>query len=96
MPLRPIIPDLLLLVPLLLLSGCAAWPTGRAREVAPSAEERAAGEAVRARYRAIQEAQRPKPAPSDTEIVTITRPTSSENGVIREATVEEVRVLRIP
>lgn len=96
MRLPPMIPDLLTLVTLLLLSGCVAWPTSSHSNVEPSAEERFAADAVRARYRAIVDAQQPKPASSDSEIVTITRPARSEDGVIREATMEEIRVLRLP
>jgi len=80
-----------LLSVLLVLSGCMSAQHGGGRTGPdPTAE------AARARYRAIQAAQKPAPVPTDYEIVPLVRPERTEGGIIRNATTDYVRIPRIP
>ncbi len=76
---------------LVLASGCTSAPRG-ANRVVPDP----AAEAARARYRAIQAAQKPAPVSTDYEVVPLERPERTEDGIIRNATTDYVRILRIP
>jgi len=76
---------------LVVLSGCTSAPHGANR----TAPDRAA-EAARARYRAIQAAQKPAPVSSHYEVVPLVRPERIEDGIIRNATTDYVRIPRTP
>ncbi len=76
---------------LLVLSGCMSAQHGGSR-TAPDP----AAEAARARYRAIQAAQKPGPVSTDYEVVPLVRPERTEDGIIRNATTDYVRIPRIP
>lgn len=77
----------------LLVSSCATrQPVENTREEAA----RAAVRSARERYRAVQDAQRPAPANRDYEIITVTRPESTEDGVIRTPFTDTLRIPRTP
>lgn len=77
----------------ILVSGCATpHPVENTGEEA----SRAAARAARERYRAVQDAQRPAPANRDYEIITVTRPESTEDGVIRTPFTDTLRIPRTP
>lgn len=81
---------LLLLLPsaTLLLAGCASAPK--------SVEDTTSAQAAKARYWAIQAAQKPAPASSDFELLPIARPERTEGGVLLNPTTDYLRVRRIP
>jgi hypothetical protein len=72
-------------------SGCASTRRGAAL---PSLDS--AAEAARARYRAIQAAQKPAPVSTTYEVVPLARPERTEDGIIRNPTTDYVRILRLP
>ncbi len=75
----------------LLLTGCAAPDLKRVANPATTAH----AEAGRERYWAEQRAQRPEPAPDD-EWLELRRPEHTEDGIIRPAAVEYLRIPRSP
>jgi hypothetical protein len=70
----------------LLVAGCATPP--------PIAKGDEAARAAQARYRALQEAQRPRPVSGDYELISVTRPESSEDGIIRKSYSDTLRIPR--
>lgn len=53
-------------------------------------------EAARARYRAIQAAQKPVPVSTRYEVVPLERPERTEDGIIRTPSTDYVRIPRVP
>lgn len=77
-----------LLPSLLILTGCVS-PAKFSPITVAAAEE------AKARYRAIQEAQKPPP-PADFEILPLMRPERTEDGITRAPSTDYVRIPRIP
>lgn len=85
-----------LLLLLLLLPACTAVdPLNRSHPGSSGGEGYSAAE-IRARYRAVQAAQRPKGPPSEIELVPVLRPAREDAGVLREGFIEYLPVLRRP
>lgn len=80
----------LLLIPVLLLAGCI-HPSP-----APVTPAAVAAEAARARYRALQLAQKPAPAVPHYELLPLFRPARTEDGVQRAASTEYLRLPLAP
>jgi hypothetical protein len=53
-------------------------------------------EAARARYRAIQAAQKPLPVSTRYEVVPLERPERTEDGIIRTPASDYIRIPRVP
>jgi hypothetical protein len=77
----------------LLVSGCA---TPQPANTTGDEAARAAARSARERYRAMQDAQRPAPANRNFETITVTRPETIEDGVIRKPFTETLRIPRTP
>lgn len=56
----------------------------------------AAAGAARARYRAIQAAQKPVPVSTRYEVIPLERPERTEDGIIRTPFTDYVRIPRVP
>lgn len=87
-------PSLLLLfntVALLTFSGCA---TTR-RPSATDDTARAAATAAKARYWALQAAQKPTPVSSDFELLPLARPERTEDGILRTPSTDFIRIPRL-
>ncbi len=80
----------ILFVPVLLLAGCI-HPSPA--QVSPAAN---AAAAARARYRAIQYAQKPAPAARRFEKLPLLRPAHTEDGILRAASTEYLRLPLAP
>lgn len=80
------IPPLSLLI--VALAGCAT--PARERDAATREAERLRADAARARYWSLQAAQKPAPATSHVEWLSLTLPERTENGVIRLPSVERI------
>ena len=88
-------PSLLLLfntLTLLTFSGCA---TIRKPSAANEAA-RTASAAAKARYWALQAAQKPTPVSSDFELLPLARPERTENGILRTPSTDFIRIPRLP
>ncbi len=77
---------------LVLLAGCATTRPPVTSDLA----ERAAAAAAQARYRAIQAAQQAAPVISDGELLPLTRPARTEDGIILHASTYHLRLPRTP
>ena len=71
----------------LLVAGCTTPPP-------PTAMGDEAARAARARYRTVQEAQRPQTVSGDYELIPVTRPESSADGIIRKSYTDTLRIPR--
>ena len=80
----------LLLASVSLLTGCA---TPRVAHGDVVGAQRAAAQA---RYWAIQDAHQPAAPAGEFELLPINRPARTENGIMREASTETIRVPRHP
>ncbi|WP_145928676.1 hypothetical protein OH491_01500 [Termitidicoccus mucosus] len=78
-----------LLSVILLLVGCASAPK-------PSAPESPTAQAAKARYWAIQAAQKPAPVSSEFELLPIVRPERTVDGVIVNPSTDYLPIRRIP
>jgi len=85
-------PLLLSTFALVLLAGCATTRPPATSDLA----ERAAASAARARYRAIQAAQQAVPVTSEGELLPLTRPERTEDGIILHASTYHLRLPRTP
>lgn len=84
--------SLLSLAGLLFTSGCAS--TRKHPETATS--EHADAAAARARFAARQAAQRPALPSGDFELLPITRPERTTDGIIRTPSMDYIRIPRLP
>jgi len=78
------------LILLLALTGCVTR-----QPLPPDDLEQARREAVQARFRALQEKQKPAPLP-DFEYLPIPRPEHAEDGIIHAPFTDYVRIPRTP
>lgn len=80
----------ILFVPMLLLAGCIH------QSPAPVSPASDAAAAARARYSAIQHAQKPVPATHRYEQLPLLRPARTEDGILRAASTEYLRLPLAP
>lgn len=84
--------SLLSLVGILVTGGCVSTR----RDPVAEAAERADATAAQARFAAIQASQKPTGRMSDIELLPLSRPGRTEDGIIRTPSTEYVRIPRLP